>query len=197
MNPAITLTFLRMGKINRVDAMGYVVAQFIGGYLGVIVIGLIVGSWFTADPIRYAPTIPGTQGMEGAWIAFAAEGAMTFGMMMMVLITSNKASLSRWTGTLSGILLMVYIAFESPLSGMSINPARTVASTLPSGRYNELWVYLVAPLLGMLLAAEVHARIKAFPKPRCCKLNHHMPGRCIHCGCDGPLQFDQPMETST
>ena len=196
MNPAVTLTFLRLGKIKPFDAAGYIVAQFIGGYLGVVLIAQVVGSWFTTDPIDYAPTLPATDDVAGVGIAFAAEGVLTFVMMMMVLITSNRSALARSTGILSGVLLLLYITFESPLSGMSINPARTVVSALPAGRFDALWVYLVAPPLGMLLAAEVYGRLRNFPKPGCCKLNHHTPGRCIHCGVNGPLQLDQPMETS-
>ena len=156
----------------------------------------VVGSWFTTDPIDYAPTLPATDDLAGVGIAFAAEGVLTFVMMMMVLITSNRSALARSTGILSGVLLLLYITFESPLSGMSINPARTVASAVPAGRFDALWVYLVAPPLGMLLAAEVYGLLRTFPEPRCCKLNHHTPGRCIHCGVDGPLQLDHPMETS-
>ena len=194
MNPAMTLTFLRLGKIHPVDALGYVLAQFIGGYLGVVITGLVVGAWFTDDPIHFAPTVPGPQ---GPWVAFAAEFLLTAVLMMMVLITSNRAKLSRFTGIFAGLLLMIYIGFESPLSGMSINPARTIASTIPSGNTDSLWVYLTAPLLGMLVAAEVYTRVKALPGPHCCKLNHDHPGKCIHCGCDGPIHFDQHQESPT
>ena len=75
-----------------------------------------------------------------------------------------------------------YITFEAPISGMSMNPARSFASALLADRWTAFWIYVAAPLIGMLLAAELRLRLS--PRPvRCAKLHHDNPRRCIfRCG---------------
>ena len=76
--------------------------------------------------------------------------------------------------------MALYIAFEAPLSGMSLNPARSVASAVPSGLWHGIWIYLIAAPLGMLLAAELHLRLGR--RTPCAKLHHFTQRRCIfHC----------------
>ena len=72
--------------------------------------------------------------------------------------------------------------FEAPYSGMSINPARTVASALPSGVWTACWIYFVAPMGGMLLAVEMRRALFQGAQVACAKLNHHTDRRCIFCG---------------
>jgi aquaporin Z len=118
----------------------------------------------------------------GVTIAFFAELIISFGLMIMVLFTTNFQRLSRFTGGFAGVLLMVYITFESPLSGMSINPARTFASALPAGLWMALWVYFTAPVLGMLSASFAYQLIRSKTSVKCAKLNHYTTRRCIFCG---------------
>src|SRR5215475_7474732 len=70
MNPAVTLTFLRLGKTKGWDALFYIVAQIVGGTLGVLLVAALLGPAFTDAPVSYAATLPGT---GGAAVAFAAE----------------------------------------------------------------------------------------------------------------------------
>jgi aquaporin Z len=74
-----------------------------------------------------------------------------------------------------------YIAIEAPISGMSLNPARTLASNVPAMQWNTLWVYLAASPLGMLLAATAIETWRG-PRQACAKLLHSPDQRCIHCG---------------
>ncbi len=187
MNPAVTIAFLWLSKIRPFDAAGYIAAQFAGGLAGTVLIGAIIGPAFTDAPVSYAPTVPGEW---GAAAAAGAEFLMTFIMMIVVLVATNHKTLARYAGLFAGSLLTLYIVFEAPVSGMSINPARTLASALPSGRLDALGVYLFAPTLGMLAGAEVYRRLPGAPAPHCCKLNHDHPASCPHCGCDGPINFD-------
>jgi aquaporin Z len=73
----------------------------------------------------------------------------------MVLYSSNFEKTARYTGFFAGGLVMLYITFEAPFSGMSMNPARTLASAAAAGNFSHFWIYLTAPLLGMLGAAQV------------------------------------------
>jgi aquaporin Z len=158
LNPAVTLTFWRLGKVKTWDAVFYALAQFLGGALGVLLVLALLRSAFADPPVLYVATLPG-QG--GPWIALLAETVIAFGLMLTVLIATNTAKLMRFTGIFAGCLLMTYITFEAPLSGMSLNPARTVASALPGQLFEHLWIYFVGPTAGMLLAVEAYRLIRA------------------------------------
>ena len=177
LNPAVTLTFLRLGKVAPADAMFYVLAQFAGGIAGTLLLSALLGDRFTLPPISAVATLPGRQ---GEFVALAGEVAIAFVMMTTVLTANASARLMRWTGLCAGILVALYIAFEAPLSGMSLNPARSVASAVPSGVWHGIWIYLIAAPFGMLLAAELHLRLGH--RTPCAKLHHFTTRRCIfHC----------------
>ena len=180
LNPAVTLTFLRLGKVAPWDAAFYVAAQFVGGLLGVVAVLLVLGSAFAEPPVAFVTTVPG---QSGAAVALIAETAISMGLMLTVLIVSNARHLMRLTGVCAGLLVALYITLEAPLSGMSMNPARTVASALPAGAWHGVWVYFIGPPSGMLLAVELHRLLPGAPVVRCAKLNHHTHRRCIfRCG---------------
>ena len=178
-NPAITLTFFRLGKVEFWDAAFYSAAQFIGGLLGVIVSRLLLGGLVAHPSVRYAATIPG---MRGVGMAFLAEVVISFLQMSLVLRLSNTPRLARFTGLFAGIMVATYISLEAPYSGMSMNPARTFASALPAQIWTALWIYFTAPPLGMLVAAELYVRQHGIHHVFCAKLHHHNTKRCIfHC----------------
>lgn len=177
MNPSVTLTFLRLGKIKPWDAFFYVVAQFAGGLLGVLVARVVLGEVLAHPSVNYVVTVPGAFGVG---VAFAAEVGIAFGMMTTVLVASN-GPLARWTGLFAGALVAAYITFEDPLSGMSLNPARSLGSALPAMSWKALWVYFTAPPLGMLLAAEGYTALRSARAVHCAKLHHQNARRCIFC----------------
>lgn len=179
MNPAVTLTFLRLGKIARWDALFYVLAQFIGGTLGVLLVWALLGSAFASPPVGFAATLPGSR---GATMALLAEFAISMGMMLMILIATNHARLARYTGLFAGLLVATYISLEEPLSGMSMNPARTFASAVPAGMWTSIWIYFVAPIAGMLSASLIYGAWRGAAPVGCAKLLHPLNVRCIHCG---------------
>ncbi len=179
-NPAVTLTFLRLGKMKQWDAIFYILFQFIGGWLGVLLAVRIIQLPFTRPPINYIVTIPGAAGI---WAAFAGEFIIAFIQMSMVLYTSNTRKLAPYTGVFAGCLVAIYVIVESPLSGFGMNPARTFASALPANVWTGIWLYFVAPIAGMLLASEVYGLLRGFHRIKCAKLVHFHPigSRCIHC----------------
>jgi aquaporin Z len=179
MNPAITLAFLRLGKIRTWDAVFFIAAQTLGGTLGVIVAAICLGSVFTDPPVNYAVTVPG---WAGAAVAFAAETVISFALMTTILAFTASPTLIRFTGLSVGCLVTVFIILESPLSGASMNPARTLASAAPGMMWQYLWIYLLAPTIGMLAAAEFHAVMCGRDAPGCTKLLQSTAVRCIHCG---------------
>jgi len=179
MNPAVTLTFFRLGKVAGWDALFYVLAQVAGGVAGVLLAGLWLGAAFSAPPVRCIVTAPGRGGPA---VAFWAELGISCLLMGTVLAVSNSRH-ARWTGLCAGLLVALYITFEAPLSGMSMNPARSFASALAAGSWQGFWVYLAAPPLGMLLAAALYLAARGRAAVRCAKLHHGAGGRCIfRCG---------------
>ncbi|MDT8281907.1 MAG: aquaporin [Gammaproteobacteria bacterium] len=178
-NPAVTLTFFRLGKIAGWDALFYVLAQFSGGTLGVLLLLFVFGDDFALPPVAYVETVPGQAGIR---VAFVAEFTISLILMLGILIFMNHKPLAKYTGLLAGILVAVFITFEAPLSGMSMNPARTFASAAPAGHWTSAWIYFTAPFLGMLLAVEIYHLLRLSSRQMCAKLNHATDRRCIHCG---------------
>lgn len=176
MNPGVTLTFLVLGKIAAWDAVFYVLAQFAGGLLGVLVSRLAMGSLVRHENVNHVATLPGVRGVRAAWVA---EFVIAFGLMSMVLWSTNHVETAPYTGLFAGLLVAVFIAFEAPLSGMSMNPARTLGSAIPARMFRGLWVYFTAPPLAMLSAALVYVLAAGGDRVFCAKLNHAGHFRCI------------------
>jgi aquaporin Z len=188
-NPATTLTFFRLGKVSGHDTTGYVAAHFIGGLTGVLIASLILGALISHPAVNYAATIPG---QTGVGVAFVAEVAITFLLMTIILTVSNDMRLARWTGLFVGFLVAIYISFESPISGTSMNPARSFASAVPAQAFRFLWIYFTAPLVGMLLAAELRLRTRGPDSIICAKLHHQNKERCIfNCGYARPMASNE------
>jgi len=176
MNPSTTLTFFRLGKIAPHDAVAYMLAQIAGGIAGVQAALLLVGEAVGNPAVNYVATLPGPGGVA---VAFAAELAIACLLMLVILTVSSSPRWSPYTGLCAGLLVMSYIVVEAPLSGMSMNPARSLGSAVAAGAWQDLWLYLVAPPLGMLLAAELFTRLRGAGAVLCAKLHHPRSGPCI------------------
>jgi aquaporin Z len=178
LNPAVTLTFLRLGKIRGVDAVWYTAAQFVGGVAGTGLGVVLFRRWVSDPSVNYVATAPG---MWGIRIAFLGELGISLLLMLVVLLLSNTPRLARYTGLAASLLVALYITLEAPVSGMSMNPARTLGSAAWAHHYTGLWIYFLAPPLGMLLASEVYLRARGSRSVFCAKLHHDHSYRCIFC----------------
>jgi aquaporin Z len=176
LNPSFTWAFFRLGKVKAWDAAFYSVSQFVGGMVGVLIAHAAFMNRVAHPAVNFVATTPGPRGIV---IAFIAEVIISFILMSVVLKVSNTARLARFTGLFAGALVMTYISIEAPLSGMSMNPARTFGSALSANTWTALWIYFTAPPLGMLLAAETYLRLAGARKVFCAKLHHHNNKRCI------------------
>jgi len=152
MNPAVTLTFYMLGKIRGLDAVFYALSQFVGALLGVYVSRVLIGSPLEDMSVNYVITAPGA----GVGQAFLGELLISMVLMLTVLTVSNSTRLSRWTPVFAGGLVALWITIEAPISGMSMNPARTLGSAFAADSYRSLWIYFIAPPLGMLSAAALY-----------------------------------------
>ena len=176
MNPSVTLTFLALGKVAPWDALFYVFFQFVGGVAGVLIASVLIGLPLQHSAIDYVVTMPGP---GGPGVAFLAEGAISLLLMSTILLVSNSQRLSRFTPLFAGTLVAAFITIEAPLSGMSMNPARTFGSAFSAHEWTALWVYFTAPLAGMLLAAALYLFRRGAHAVFCAKLHHCNSERCI------------------
>lgn len=179
MNPSVTLTYLALGKLTPWDAAFYVAAQFGGGIAGVFVAGMFFRLPIQHAAVNYVVTVPGPRGVN---VAFLAELSISMLLMFTILQVSNSARLTRFTPLFAGAMVAMFITAEAPLSGMSMNPARTFGSALNAHQWTALWIYFTAPLAGMLLAAGLYRARRGAPAVYCAKLHHCNQQRCIfHC----------------
>jgi aquaporin Z len=178
LNPSVTLTYWRLKKVRTIDACFYMLAQCVGAISGIFLAGIILGGAIADPAVNYIVTIPKAFGELGA---FLSEFLLSFCMMTMVLQVSNRPNISRFTGICAGVLVAIYIAIESPISGSSMNPARSLGSALPTHVWYGFWLYCVAPPLGMLTAAEVYLRTgkKKSNSDICSKLCPNITTSCI------------------
>ena len=183
LNPAITLAYLRLGKIGRWDACFYLLAQIAGGLLAVSLLrsGALL-------PAAVPPSLlSASMGPTGEGIAFITELVLAGTAMLLVLYTSNHASWFRWTGALYGLLAMLIVACAAPLSGFGMNLARLLAVDLSGGFDAIRWFNLLPPLLGMQLAVEAYRLFTGRTQVLCAKLAHNTRGHCIF-RCQHPYQ---------
>ena len=175
MNPATTLVFARLKKIAPHDAWFYAFSQFLGAAIGLAVVAAAAPVALGHPAVNYVATQPPAMHVLAA---LGAETLISFLMMTTVLIVSNSR-LNRYTGICAGALVAIFIFIEAPISGMSMNPARSFAPALLSGSFSSLWVYFVAPVAGMSLAAEAFVRRRGAHAVLCAKLNHAGLTACI------------------
>ena len=146
-NPSVTIVQYRLGNINGINAIFYILFQFIGGSIGMYLIYLLFPSYVMHPQINYIVTQP-TGG--GIGVAFVLEFIISFILMSIVLYSNTSKRLSKLTAYFVAILITIFITFEAPFSGMSMNPARTFASAFVSGEWKSFWLYCIAPPAGMI-----------------------------------------------
>jgi aquaporin Z len=161
-NPAVTLGFLVSRRIALTDAIGYWVAQFVGGFAGAALLWAIV----SGSP-RYSKSGVGlgTNGWGHASMigingggAFVVEVVLTFIFVLVVLVSTSRIGSQGFAGLAIGLALTTVHLIGIPLTGTSVNPARSLGPALIVGgtALNQVWLFIVAPLVGGALAALVH-----------------------------------------
>ncbi len=183
LNPAITLAYLRLGKIGRWDALSYTVAQLAGGFAGVMLLRHNALLPAATHPTLLSASI----GPTTEWSAFATALVLSAAAMLLILFTSNHERWFRWTGVLYGLLVVAIVACAGPLSGFGINLARLLAVDVSADPATVNWLNLLPPLLGMQLAVEGYRLFGGRRQVLCGKLAHNTRGRCIF-RCHHPYQ---------
>ncbi|BBD46984.1 Aquaporin Z [bioreactor metagenome] len=152
-NPAITLGVLLTGRMSGKDAGLYIVFQIIGAILGSAIL------WFLAKESGSTSTLTGANGFaEGQMAqAFVAETIFTFIFVLVVLGVTAKNGLNKFAGLAIGLALVLVHIVCIPITGTSVNPARSIGPAIFQGgaALAQLWVFIVAPFLGAVIAAFV------------------------------------------
>jgi aquaporin Z len=180
MNPAVVLCHARLGKLSAADALGYVLAQLLGSVGGVALSVLLLPGKVSDPSVNYVATLPSA----GALPAFFAELGLAFVMLSAVMTFNRSPRLAPYTGGVASVLVALFICAAAPISGMSINPARSFGSALWAQLWTGFWIYLSAPLLGMLAAVELQRLLYRRHDRLCGKVNHSETIACyLRCHC--------------
>ncbi len=149
-NPVVTLGFWLMGKLDTHIAVGYVLAQLVGGTVGAVPL-LAWGAM--GRSVAFGATLPG----EGyaIWVVVLGEVITTFGLIAGLSIFLGFRKLRPFTPALFPFLYAFMVYAEAAISGTSTNPARSLGPAIISGQWQGWWIYLIGPLLGMLIGIVV------------------------------------------
>ena len=175
LNPAITLAYLRLGKVGRWDGLFYIVAQVAGASAAVALLHVDALLPAAAPPTSLTSSI----GPANLWTIVLTEFVLSAMAMLLILFTSNHAAWFRWTGMVYGLMMMAVVACAAPLSDFGMNMARLLAVDLSSEASTARWLNLLPPLLGMQLAVEGYRLFTGRSQVLCAKLAHNTHGRCI------------------
>lgn len=169
-NPAVTLGVLAAGKIDAARAAAYVVAQVLGGILGALALRWVLGGTETglgATTLADGLTTPG-----GAIITITVaiglfvEMVLTFFLVNAVLNAGVSGKATPIDGLAIGFTLVFCILMGGPLTGASLNPARSIGPAVALGDFTDLWLYLVGPILGGVIAGLLYRGVFAAEKER-------------------------------
>ncbi|MEI6898555.1 MAG: aquaporin Z [Bacteroidota bacterium] len=160
-NPAVTIGVLAAGKMELKDAIGYIIAQCLGAIVGAGVLYLIVSGkpGFTMGEWGLGSNGWG-EGYLGGYntlSAFVIEAVMTFLFIFVILATTSKFGNGTMAGLAIGVTLMLIHLVAIPVTGTSVNPARSLGPAIFAGgkALSQLWLFFVAPIAGAALAAIV------------------------------------------
>lgn len=144
MNPAVTIGFWIAKRFSRSEILPYILAQSVGAFLASITLRFLFPS---------ATTLGETLPVGSVIQSFILELILTYFLMFVII---NVATGSKETGTLAGIAIGMTVLLEAlfagPICGASMNPIRSIAPAVVNGNVIHLWAYIVAPMLGAILA---------------------------------------------
>ncbi len=145
-NPAVTIAFSLTDRFDKKDLLPYLVAQLIGAFLASGVLRYL----FQAHE-NLGATLP-----YGNWgQTFILEVILTYFLMLVIFFVGQNESkvVTHFTGIAVGATVLLEAMFAGPITGASMNPARSIAPAIVSGNVSELWIYILAPIIGAILAS--------------------------------------------
>jgi aquaporin Z len=156
-NPSVSLAFLVQGKMQVHDFFGYVIGQIAGAILGEVILVLAWGSY--AASVHNGMPLPGAG--YPLWLVFLAETVLTFLLVFLIFVFVSSHRMMHWTPLMNWLLVATMVWQEAPISGTSLNPARSFAPALLTGLWLDQWIYWLAPPLGALFAVGAFRLLSA------------------------------------
>jgi len=149
LNPAVTLVFVAAKRMNFAPALGFIGAQLIGALAASLLVFLLFTESMSAERLTLGATTPSGSLTQ----AFVMEVVLSFILMFVILGVSTGAKEKGITAGLAiGMTVLLLALFGGPVTGASMNPARSLAPALVSGELGALWLYMLAPITGALIA---------------------------------------------
>lgn len=157
MNPAVTIGFAYAKKFPWKEVPGYVLAQLIGAFLAS---GILL--YLFPESQTLGATLPGLSAMK----VFIFEIILTFFLMVVIInVSTGSKEIGVVAGIAIGSIVLLEAMFAGPITGASMNPARSIAPAVVSGNLADLWIYIFAPIIGCLLAVVSCKLVKS---EQCC-----------------------------
>jgi len=146
-NPAVTLGFWAAKRLDKKELLPYIAAQVMGAFLATGILKLLF-----PDNLNLGTTMPSGSVMQ----SFILEIILTFILVLVIISTSQGSKeVAAMAGVAIGFTVLLEAMFAGPISGASMNPARSIAPAIVSGNVHFLWIYIAAPFMGGLLSAVV------------------------------------------
>ena len=152
-NPAVSVGMYVSGKMELKECVKYIVAQILGAFAGSALLGVCLGSFENLGANAFGGVLP--NGMEVTmFIALLVEILLTFIFVTTILGVTDKKENGHVTGIVIGLTLTLVHLFGIPVTGTSVNPARSLAPAVLQGGtvLPQVWVFIVAPIIGSVLA---------------------------------------------
>jgi aquaporin Z len=149
-NPAVSLAFWISGKMHHHDVGAYFAAQFVGAFLGVVFLRV---AWPDFATVGYGVTHPGAS--MSALDALGIEVVMTGALIATILLFVSSMRTARWTPLAVWVVVTLLVWQGAPLTGTSINPARSLAPALAAWQLGSVWIYIAGPVIGAILATAI------------------------------------------
>ncbi|MEO6192165.1 MAG: aquaporin [Thermoanaerobaculia bacterium] len=158
-NPAVTLGVWAAGKIDAARAGSYIVFQIVGGIVGALALRWVLGGTGTGlglTQLARGLEVNGTSITITPLIGMVLEAILTFFLVNAVLNAGISGKATIPGGLAIGLTLTFCILMGGPLTGASLNPARSIGPAVATGNFDNLWVYLIGPVLGGILAGVLY-----------------------------------------
>ncbi|MGB6772148.1 MAG: aquaporin [Candidatus Dormiibacterota bacterium] len=168
LNPSVTIAFWSSGHVSRPDLLGYLGSQILGALVGAGILRLSWGRMAVSVGDGRTSPHPGVS----VAAAIGIEALLTAILILTIFAFTSWSRSARWTPLALWLVIALLVWRGAPYTGCSMNPARSLGPDVISGVYGSLWIYLVAPPLGALVAAQLFLRMPLRPRPVTAKLYH-------------------------
>lgn len=190
LNPAVSLCFRILGKMGTRDMILYAAAQFLGALGGAGLVKLLWGGWAMTVEMAVTQPAPWISPAEAAVVELLITGSL----LWLILFFVGHSKMHPWTGLAAGAWVALLVFTEAPVTGTSLNPARSLGPAVVADDYRSLWVYFAGPLGGALLAALLWkpALSRGWKRLACAKIYHTDRHPCHFAGCRFGERRDSP-----